>query len=270
MRQQVVGGLTVDGEFFRFVEDELLPLTDLAPGDFWSGLESLIDDLTPINRDLLRVRDEIQFKIDEWHRAHQGQDWNHAEYVEFLQSIAYLRESGEAFHITTESVDAEISEIAGPQLVVPVNNARFAINAANAPPFLASSSSSSTSISTSSMPSIAQLAMAPSHPDALAIEFAHSYNSDTSFHVNNENSTPQTAGLPDSFDKLLFECDLPPSVIYQIHMEHVLRSHRDVDLSLLDDINSIVHLHLSRGVDLKNSKIYPRKQLVKVLTNAFN
>ena len=122
----------------------------------------------------------------------------------------------------------------------------------------------------SSMPSIAQLAMAPSHPDALAIEFAHSYNSDTSFHVNNEDSTPQTAGLPDSFDKLLFECDLPPSVIYQIHMEHVLRSHRDVDLSLLDDINSIVHLHLSRGVDLKNSKIYPRKQLVKVLTNAFN
>ena len=132
MRQQVVGGLTVDGGFFRFVEDELLPLTDLASVDFWSGLESLIDDLTPINRDLLRVRDELQFKIDEWHRAHQGQDWNHSEYVEFLQSIAYLRESGEAFHITTEGVDAEISAIAGPQLVVPVNNARFAINAANA------------------------------------------------------------------------------------------------------------------------------------------
>ena len=132
MRQQVVGGLTVEGGFFRFVEDELLPLTGLASADFWSGLESLIDDLTPINRDLLRVRDELQFKIDEWHRAHQGQDWNHSEYVEFLQSIAYLRESGEAFHITTEGVDAEISAIAGPQLVVPVNNARFAINAANA------------------------------------------------------------------------------------------------------------------------------------------
>ena len=132
MRQQVVGGLTVEGGFFRFVEDELLPLTGLASADFWSGLESLIDDLTPINRDLLRVRDELQFKIDEWHRAHQGQDWNHSEYVDFLQSIAYLRESGEAFHITTEGVDAEISAIAGPQLVVPVNNARFAINAANA------------------------------------------------------------------------------------------------------------------------------------------
>jgi malate synthase len=128
----VVGGLTVDGEFFRFVEDELLPLAGLAPADFWDGLESLIDDLTPINRGLLRVRDELQLKIDEWHRARHGQDWNHAEYVEFLKSIEYLRESGDAFYITTEGVDAEISETAGPQLVVPVNNARFAINAANA------------------------------------------------------------------------------------------------------------------------------------------
>jgi malate synthase len=130
--RQDIGGLVVDAEFFRFVEDELLPPAGLGTDEFWGGLESLIDDLTPINRELLSVRDELQLKIDEWHRAHQGQDWNHAEYVDFLKSIEYLREPGEAFHITTEGVDAEIAETAGPQLVVPVNNARFAINAANA------------------------------------------------------------------------------------------------------------------------------------------
>ena len=129
---QEVGGLVVDAEFFRFVEDELLPLTGLGTDEFWGGLESLVADLTPINRDLLKVRDELQLKIDEWHRAHRSQGWNHAEYVEFLKSIGYLRESGDAFHITTEGVDAEVAETAGPQLVVPVNNARFAINAANA------------------------------------------------------------------------------------------------------------------------------------------
>ena len=122
----------------------------------------------------------------------------------------------------------------------------------------------------SSMPSIANLAMGSGHPDALDIEFASPYDSDSSFHVNNEDASIQSTGIPDSFNKILFQCDLPPSVVYQIHMEHVIRCHRDVDLSLLDDVNEIVHLHVSRGLDLKNSKLYTRDQLVNVIAEAFN
>ena len=127
-----VGGLRVDTAFFDFVEDELLPSIDTEPASFWSGLEALIDDLTPVNRELLQKRDVLQQQIDEWHRARPGGDYDHAEYVSFLKSIGYLRDAGDAFSIGTQNVDPEIAEIAGPQLVVPVSNARFALNAANA------------------------------------------------------------------------------------------------------------------------------------------
>ncbi|HKJ20670.1 MAG TPA: malate synthase G, partial [Woeseiaceae bacterium] len=127
-----VGGLKVDTAFFDFVEKELLPAIDVEPAGFWAGFELLIDELTPVNRGLLQTRDELQQKIDDWHLAHPGNDYDHAEYVAFLKSIGYLLEAGEDFTIGTANVDAEIAEVAGPQLVVPVSNARFALNAANA------------------------------------------------------------------------------------------------------------------------------------------
>ncbi len=124
--------LTISPVFSQFVEDELLPAIGLSPGDFWPGLESIITDLSPVNRALLDKRDEIQQQIDDWHLQHQDGAWSHDDYVEFLTSIGYLVPDGEPFRISTENVDREIAEVAGPQLVVPVSNARFAINAANA------------------------------------------------------------------------------------------------------------------------------------------
>jgi malate synthase len=124
--------LTISPVFAQFVEDNLLPAIGISPEDFWPGLESIINDLTPVNRALLAKRDEIQRQIDRWHIARRGQAWNHDEYVAFLESIGYLVAAGEPFRITTQNVDREIAEIAGPQLVVPVSNARFALNAANA------------------------------------------------------------------------------------------------------------------------------------------
>jgi len=130
--RQTVGTLSISPVFYNFVEQELLPAIGLKPDVFWSGLESIIVDLTPTNRSLLAVRDELQKRIDEWHDARHGTDWQHADYVAFLKDIGYLADAGAPFDIETASVDAEIAEIAGPQLVVPVSNARFAINAANA------------------------------------------------------------------------------------------------------------------------------------------
>jgi len=114
------------------VEGELLPAIDLDPSKFWQGLESLVDELTPTNRDLLAVRDDLQLRIDQWHIARAGQPWKQDEYIAFLKDIGYVIDPCEPFQVATEGVDPEIADIAGPQLVVPVNNARFALNAANA------------------------------------------------------------------------------------------------------------------------------------------
>ena len=130
--RQPVGGLKVSRVFFDFVEQELLPAIGFKSEVFWSGLESIVTELTPVNRSLLAVRDELQLKIDEWHVARQGKAWRHADYVAFLKDLGYLADAGKPFQIETANVDAEIADIAGPQLVVPVSNARFAINAANA------------------------------------------------------------------------------------------------------------------------------------------
>ena len=124
--------LKINPVFRRFVEDELLPAIGLDSNDFWQGLESIVTDLTPTNRELLRVRDSLQKEIDEWHESRGDAAWDHAAYTEFLTEIAYLKTPGDAFQISTSGVDPEIAKIAGPQLVVPVNNARFALNAANA------------------------------------------------------------------------------------------------------------------------------------------
>jgi len=127
-----IGGLSVDTVFHEFVETELLPAIGFDPTTFWSGVEAIIDDLTPVNRELLKIRDDLQAKVDDWHSSRPGNDWKHAEYVEFLTEIGYLKPSDVFPEIETQNVDPEIAEIAGPQLVVPVSNARFAINAANA------------------------------------------------------------------------------------------------------------------------------------------
>jgi len=131
-QNQQVGGLSIHPVLREFVDTELLPASGLEAASFWPGLESLVNDLTPRNRELLRVRDELQETIDNWHRSQNTSSWDHAEYVAFLKDIGYLKECGEPFHITTEGVDPEIATVAGPQLVVPVSNARFALNAANA------------------------------------------------------------------------------------------------------------------------------------------
>jgi malate synthase len=124
-------GLRVDPAIADFIENELLPAIDREPAPFWAGFAALIADLTPANGALLARRDALQAAIDEWHRAHPA-PWDHDAYVGFLHSIGYLGQPGAPFTIETANVDPEIAEIAGPQLVVPVDNARFAINACNA------------------------------------------------------------------------------------------------------------------------------------------
>lgn len=126
------GNLRIDAGFHAFVADELLPAIAKDAAQFWSGLEAIIDELTPLNRELLAQRDALQSELDEWHRERAAAAFDHDEYVTFLRQIGYLEEPVEPFNISTAGVDAEIADIAGPQLVVPVSNARFALNAANA------------------------------------------------------------------------------------------------------------------------------------------
>jgi malate synthase len=125
-------GLTIHPTLAAFVDQELLPLIDIDRDRFWSGLARIVQELTPENRRLLEVRDRIQARIDAWHDERRGQPWDAAGYRAFLEELGYLIKSGEPFEIDTQNVDPEIASVAGPQLVVPVSNARFALNAANA------------------------------------------------------------------------------------------------------------------------------------------
>lgn len=127
-----VGELQVAAVLHDFVEKQALPGTGVDSAAFWSGLQSLVADLAPKNRALLAARDEIQGKLDAWHSEHPGAAYDRAEYKTFLREIGYLQDEPADFHITTAGVDSEITSTAGPQLVVPVLNARFAINASNA------------------------------------------------------------------------------------------------------------------------------------------
>ena len=125
-------GLKVNSELVDFINNEAIPGTGVEPDDFWSKFENVVHELTPINKDLLKKRETIQKKIDDWHKNNAGKDFNKKEYINFLRSISYIFEEKEDFEISTSNVDEEISSIAGPQLVVPVDNARYALNAANA------------------------------------------------------------------------------------------------------------------------------------------
>lgn len=127
-----VGNLRVARVLHDFITNEALPGTGVDPDSFWSGVDKVVTDLTPQNQDLLARRDELQAQIDKWHRAHVLEPVDPPSYKQFLTDIGYLLPEPDDFTITTANVDDEITTTAGPQLVVPILNARFALNAANA------------------------------------------------------------------------------------------------------------------------------------------
>jgi len=127
-----LGKLSISSKLLNFVNDELLPGTGVTKENFWSGLDKCAHELAPKNRKLLEFRENLQKKIDVWHRDKKAEKIDIKEYSTFLSEIGYLKKEGEKFIIETKNVDSEISSIAGPQLVVPVMNARYSLNAANA------------------------------------------------------------------------------------------------------------------------------------------
>jgi len=127
-----IAGLKIDDRLYRLVRDEIAPGTGVRADGFWKSLAEIVRDLGPTNRALLTRRDQLQEQIDQWHRQRTGQPFNLTEYAAFLKQIGYLVPEGKKFKISTGNVDAEIAEIAGAQLVVPLDNARYALNAANA------------------------------------------------------------------------------------------------------------------------------------------
>ena len=127
-----IHNLSVSNKLLNFVNDELLKDTNISSEKFWEGFDRVVHELAPKNKDLLEVREDLQKKIDDWHIANKGNEINLEEYKKFLKEINYLKEVGPDFKIKTDNVDEEITSIAGPQLVVPIMNDRYALNAANA------------------------------------------------------------------------------------------------------------------------------------------
>ena len=125
-------GLKISSALFEFINNEVIPGTNIKSDDFWSKFEKVTHELAPINKSLIEKRESIQKKIDQWHKNNKGKNFDKKEYTDFLKSISYIVSEKEDFKINTEDVDQEIASIAGPQLVVPVDNARYALNAANA------------------------------------------------------------------------------------------------------------------------------------------
>src|SRR5210317_2574014 len=126
------GNLSIDKVLVDFITEEAIPGTDTNIEDFWSKFDLAIHELGPINKKLIQKREAIQKQIDDWHLANKGKDLNRDEYFKFLKSIGYIVDEKEDFLVSTANVDDEIAKIAGPQLVVPIDNARYALNAANA------------------------------------------------------------------------------------------------------------------------------------------
>ena len=124
--------LKINQTLFDFINGEVLPGTDINQDDFWIKFSKVVHELSPINKKLIEKREKIQKQIDDWHLANSKEKYNKDKYTQFLKSISYLLDEGDDFQISTSNVDDEIAKIAGPQLVVPVDNARYALNAANA------------------------------------------------------------------------------------------------------------------------------------------
>ena len=127
-----IHNLSVSNKLLNFVNEELLKDTNISSEKFWEGFDRVVHELAPKNKDLLKIREDLQKKIDAWHIANKGNEINLEEYKKFLKEIDYLKEVGPDFKIKTNNVDEEITSIAGPQLVVPIMNDRYALNAANA------------------------------------------------------------------------------------------------------------------------------------------
>ncbi|MDA9568995.1 malate synthase G [Candidatus Pelagibacter sp.] len=127
-----IHNLSVSNKLFNFVNEELLKDTNISSEKFWEGFDKVVHELAPKNKELLKIREDLQKKIDNWHIANKGNEINLEEYKKFLEEIDYLKEVGPDFKIQTNNVDEEIASIAGPQLVVPIMNERYALNAANA------------------------------------------------------------------------------------------------------------------------------------------
>jgi len=127
-----LAGLTINQDLFDFIEQEALPRSGVISSHFWQSFADIINDLSDENADLLATRDSLQAKIDSWHQQNQAENFDFSNYKQFLTDIGYLAPIVDDFTISTENVDAELASIAGPQLVVPIMNARFALNAVNA------------------------------------------------------------------------------------------------------------------------------------------
>ena len=127
-----INRLKVSEELFLFVNNELLNGTNVSSDKFWKGFDEIVHELAPKNKKLLEIRETLQKKIDKWHINNKGKDIKIEEYKKFLKDVGYLKDEGPDFKIETKNVDDEITSIAGPQLVVPIMNARYALNAANA------------------------------------------------------------------------------------------------------------------------------------------
>jgi len=121
------GELQIAAQLDAFVADQVAPGTGVSVDAFWAGFEACLKELGPVNRELLAVRERLQKQIDDWHLARKGQAIDEAEYKTFLQSIGYLLPEPADFSIQVSNVDSEIAALAGPQLVVPVMNARYAL-----------------------------------------------------------------------------------------------------------------------------------------------
>jgi len=126
------GNLKIEKSLYNLINEEILPITSISKESFWKGFETIIEELSPINKSLLEKRDAFQTLIDSWHTNNKYDESSFNEYKSFLKQIGYLVEEKDEFKVETQNVDEEIKLQAGPQLVVPVKNARFALNAANA------------------------------------------------------------------------------------------------------------------------------------------
>ena len=126
------GNLKIDSGLLDFINNEVIPGTNVNSDDFWSKFDKAVHELSKENKKLIQIRENIQKKIDKWHISNKGKKIEKTEYINFLKSINYIVKEKEDFKISTSDVDQEISSIAGPQLVVPIDNARYALNAANA------------------------------------------------------------------------------------------------------------------------------------------
>ena len=132
IKYQTVSNLKISNNLLSFVNEELLKGTGISAEKFWSGFDKVVHELAPKNKELITFREKLQKKIDDWHLENKGKKIDIGEYKKFLKKIEYLKDEGPDFKIETKNVDDEISKIAGPQLVVPIMNARYTLNAANA------------------------------------------------------------------------------------------------------------------------------------------